>query len=518
MQNICGNKQIRRPLKSGRSYWALLLLVGLSACQSLPNPFGGKKAKPLSVVQDSFGGTENASTLVREAETAVANGTPATAVRFAELAVGAQPQNIETRRILALAYVAAGRFRSAAQAYDDMAAAGDRDAPTWAALATLAAGQQQEALARLSMLEGRANESDLGLAFALAGDTQRGIEILTRAANNGGNARVRQNLALALALDGQWAAARVTAQQDLTPDDIQKRTDEWMRLQELGSPAARAAAILGVNPAQEDSGRPEALAYVSPQQMAGPWASAPPQNAYGQPMANGGYGAPQGGAPQGGVGPYGQAAGGYGAPPAPSAPSAPAAYGAPQAYPPQAYGGGLYPQPSTSGYGAGPYGQAAGGYGQPAYGGQGAYPPQGTYGGPTGYTPYPSYTPYAAGVATAPAAPVLQGADVPPPAAATASASAGFSDNFRPKNSGRGAWAVQLGAYTEQSQLAQQWEKIQAQNKALKGREAVVSEARLGNGQRVYRLQINGFSDRAAAERLCDSLKAQGRACFVRNN
>src|SRR3546814_3355579 len=70
--------------------------------------------------------------------------------------------------------------------------------------------------------------SDAGLALALSGDSEAAIYILTGAARQkGADARTRQNLALALALSGHWAQARIVASQDLPLDKLEGRMAEW---------------------------------------------------------------------------------------------------------------------------------------------------------------------------------------------------------------------------------------------------------------------------------------------------
>ncbi|WP_204349818.1 hypothetical protein, partial [Klebsiella pneumoniae] len=63
--------------------------------------------------------------------------------------------------------------------------------------------------------------ADRGLAYALAGDPVKAVEILGPAARaEDATAKTRQNLALALALSGRWAEAKQVASVDVAPDQI----------------------------------------------------------------------------------------------------------------------------------------------------------------------------------------------------------------------------------------------------------------------------------------------------------
>src|SRR3546814_7694581 len=79
-----------------------------------------------------------------------------------------------------------------------------------------------------------------------------------------GTSRTRQNLALAYALDGQWAKARTVAAQDVSPADLDRRMENWAR---LASPEARdmqVASLLGTTPVAGDPGQPQMLALSKP--------------------------------------------------------------------------------------------------------------------------------------------------------------------------------------------------------------------------------------------------------------
>lgn len=193
----------------------------------------------------------------------------------AEAAVRAAPDSLEARRALAQAYFDAGRFRSAAQAYDDALAIAPADDSLRLrkALALLAQGNQAAARAELDRLRDACNA---GLAFALAGRTGRAVDLLMQAARQPeASAQTRQNLALALALAGQWAQARTVAAQDLEPTMVEIRIRQWAEFAASADPALQTASLLRVTPVASDYGRPIGLAYVPPSERLVQQAAAP---------------------------------------------------------------------------------------------------------------------------------------------------------------------------------------------------------------------------------------------------
>lgn len=185
-------------------------------------------------------------------------------VAMAEARVQAQPDNLEARRTLAQVYLASGRFRSASQAYDDALglAPGDTSLRLKKALSLLAQGNNVAAIGELDRV---GNIPDAGLAYALAGQAQRGVELLTQAARApDATARTRQNLALAYALAGQWARAKVVAGQDLDPAAVDARMRDWAVLASTADTAAQTAGLLSVVADTSDTGRPIGLAYIPP--------------------------------------------------------------------------------------------------------------------------------------------------------------------------------------------------------------------------------------------------------------
>ena len=81
----------------------------------------------------------------------------------------------------------------------------------------------------------------------------------------------------------------------------------------------------------------------------------------------------------------------------------------------------------------------------------------------------------------------------------------------QPKQSApRGNWKVQLGAFGVASNADRLWSKL-ANNPALAG----TSKALVPGGG-VTRLQAVGFASRAQAQSACNTLKAQGQGCLVK--
>lgn len=78
----------------------------------------------------------------------------------------------------------------------------------------------------------------------------------------------------------------------------------------------------------------------------------------------------------------------------------------------------------------------------------------------------------------------------------------------------RGGYYVQLGAHEDAAVAQDAWKTARRRYRALAGLTPSGVEARVGEG-RFYRLSVGGFA-RAEAVQLCERLRAQGGACFVR--
>ncbi|KQM19862.1 hypothetical protein ASE73_17140 [Sphingomonas sp. Leaf24] len=188
------------------------------------------------------------------------------AVTLAEQAVTLAPRDPGYRTLLGKAYLQAGRFGSATQAFSDVLALNPADgrAALNLALAQTATGEWVAARETLTAHAARIANADRGLALALAGDPTGGIALLSEAARDpAATATMRQNLALALALDGRWVEARTVASVDMSPEQVDARLVEWAGFARPQSAAQQVAALLGVTPAV-DRGQPMQLALSAP--------------------------------------------------------------------------------------------------------------------------------------------------------------------------------------------------------------------------------------------------------------
>lgn len=195
------------------------------------------------------------------------------AVQRAEQAVAKAPQDAAQRAALAQAYLRTGRFTSAAAAFHDAIALGDTTARTalGLALATTAQGNGREAVAIIENARDGLPASDVGLSLALAGETGRGVAVLSDALRGGDNSpKIRQNLAYAYALNGQWREARIMMAQDVPAEQLDARLTQWAisSRPELGY--QRVATLLGA-PLRADTGMPQHLALnAAPAQAEAP--------------------------------------------------------------------------------------------------------------------------------------------------------------------------------------------------------------------------------------------------------
>ncbi|MDE2303791.1 MAG: SPOR domain-containing protein [Sphingomonadales bacterium] len=193
---------------------------------------------------------------------ALAHGDVTEAIALGEAQVARAPGDAAVHAALGHAYLRGGRFDSAMAVLSDAVALGDASARTLLglALAQLACGQDQAARVTLDRGQAVIAPADLGLALALAGDTGRGIAVLTDSVRIGeADAKLRQNLAYAYALDGRWADARLAAGFDLPPDQADARVQQWAASMQPGAGRERIAQLLGV-PLVADAGHPAALA------------------------------------------------------------------------------------------------------------------------------------------------------------------------------------------------------------------------------------------------------------------
>ena len=200
-----------------------------------------------------------------QAETALAKGKSGQAIEHAETSVLANPRDASARALLANAYLQGGRFQSAATTYADVIQLGNAEPRTVISLALsqIAMGDQAGALATLDQFHNTLDPADYGLALALAGRPDAGVNVMSTALRGGQNtAKVRQNLAYAYALSGNWAAARVMAAEDVPADQVGDRLSEWANTARPEYFQARVATLLNVKPVA-DPGQPMMLALAN---------------------------------------------------------------------------------------------------------------------------------------------------------------------------------------------------------------------------------------------------------------
>src|SRR5690606_34129118 len=141
---------------------------------------------------------ETAVKAADKARTALESGKAGKAVGLAEAAVAASPHDGAYRALLGQAYLNDGRFASAAAALTEAMELGASDGNTILALilANLGQGKTSDALALINAHRDTLPAPDAGLAYALAGDSNSAIYVLTEAARaEGATPRTRQNLA-----------------------------------------------------------------------------------------------------------------------------------------------------------------------------------------------------------------------------------------------------------------------------------------------------------------------------------
>ncbi len=241
-------------LRFGTAVSALALATTLSGC-AMPS-FG--KASSANAAQ----GKANLAYGLR-AQMALEAGDFLSAIDLAEKAVEANPNDVTVHGLLGNAYFAGGRFASAESAYADALSLSpvQPQVALKRALVQIAQGKNGEALSSLEAARSFIEPADYGLAVALAGQPTEAISVLEPAARaQGADSRVRQNLALAYALSGDWTAARTIAAQDLSPDEVDARVQQWMVLAKPARASDQVSALIGVTPAAVDPGQPIRIA------------------------------------------------------------------------------------------------------------------------------------------------------------------------------------------------------------------------------------------------------------------
>jgi Flp pilus assembly protein TadD/cell division protein FtsN len=413
---------------------------------------------------------------------AIASRKGSLAVTNAEKAVAAMPQDASYRMLLGEAYLSAGRFASAEQAFSDTMAldAGNVRAALKLSLSRSAQGKQAEAVEVLQANRDRLSAADFGLAMTLAGDPGSAIPILDAAARGvDANAKVRQNLAFAHAMSNNWAVARRIAAQDLAPDLVTKRIVEWAALARPETAADQVAGILGVKPAF-DPGQPVSLALgeVQPQDQALAAAEVPVTQAEVASSSE--------------------------------SVSVPLESAEPVAVAQAA------PMPSTQGLAT----QAIAAQGQsPQSIVFAAYSPV--------VQPLPaSYnrTPVKVAKTVAPSrvAPSRVAAKAVAPLKAVSPkqmivevAKANPAPNA-PKATESGRFVVQLGAYSSAKRAEQGWGRLSGRIAQLRNYDPKTAKVQVKTAS-LFRLSVSGFTAREDAGRVCTAIKASGGECFIRS-
>jgi Flp pilus assembly protein TadD len=369
------------------------------------------------------------------------------AIDLAERAVAKNPDDAGFRALLGNSYFAGGRFRSAEAAYrDSLTIYGNQPQTVLKlALVEIALGKNNDAVAVLTRSRAVLDASDYGLALALAGRTDQAIAVLDPAARQvGADATVRQNLALAHALRGDWAEAKTIAAQDVPAGQLDARIQQWMQLASPKHASDQVAALVGVTPAAVDAGQPVQLALNK--------SDTGQAQAAVQPVP-----AP---APQKSA----QTA---------EAPAKPAfvATAAPQAIPAPVLAVAPAPPPPRVGTLA-------------------------------------ALAESAVSEAKSVLASVMHKDEAPKaakPHRAVATAHRGNSSTV-----------VQLGSYGSADRVLAAWDKAARKYSALKSYAPMSARFTSPKGT-FYRLSVRGFSGFSEANALCNSLKAKGGSCFVRN-
>ncbi len=400
------------------------------------------------------------------AQTALAKGQVDKAIQLAEGLVAAAPREPAYRALLGHAYLKSGRFESAVTTFNDAMKLGDNTSRTalGLALSNVAAGKPRDAVAILDDWRDAIPAADLGLALALAGESSRGVAILSDALRSGdASAKVRQNLAYAYALDGRWRDARVMAAMDVPADQIDARLSAWAEKSKPEDARLRVAGLLNT-PVRADSGQPTALALSdnppaeqlaaeqSGAALAANLAAQAPAAAAELPAAQ--PASPEAAAALANYAPVG-------APPAPVEVAAPVPAPVPAQ---QSFAASFAPTPAPAA------------------------------------APAPVVRAKVAFKAPAPA--MARPAARPQPVRAVAVAPAGNASH-----------AVQLGSFSSPQGARRAWGIFAARNPELRKFKMVVTPAKV-RGRNFWRVAAAGFDGRSA-QGMCGAVKSRGGVCFA---
>lgn len=442
-----------RSIKTGRTLSPRLALAVTTAIAGL------------SIAASPAAAAPNAETSFESAQDALAKGKVEKAIKYAEAAVLAEPREPSYRALLGAAYLEAGRFQSAATTFGEALELGDANPRTVLsyALAKIATGDNQGAVTMLDDYSAAIDPADLGLALALAGQPERGVGVLVNGVRSAEEAtpKLRQNLAYAYALAGNWRAARVMAAEDVPADQLEARLAQWAKTSAPEMASARVAALLDVAP-RADAGQPAQLALANFPAEAPVVAEATSEAAVEYAVAEAPIEV---------------------ADPAPSA-TFTAAFAAPE------------PAPA-------PVAEAAF---EPAVQTLAAAEPEAP-GIRYVSSPVVQQLTAATRAPALPAAPRVAQASSQRRMAATTVAAAALVQK------GPATHLVQLGSYVSKAEAVRGWNALQGKFPQLKDRKPVITEA-LVNGRTFWRVAADGFTSQSARS-MCGTLKSAGRGCFA---
>lgn len=248
-----------KPFRLGSAVSLVALASMLAACAA---PQG-------RVAVSGFGGKADGEVgLATKALAALNSNNVPAAIDYAERAVAKNPDDAGFRALLGNTYFAGGRFWSAESAYKDSLSiySNQPQVVLKLALVEIALGKNAEALKFLEAARPLLDSADYGLALALAGQPAIALAVLEPVARSrGADSRVRQNLALAFALAGDWTQARIVASQDVPANQLDAHIEQWMQLAKPAKASDQVAALVGVTPAAVDQGQPVRLALRKPE-------------------------------------------------------------------------------------------------------------------------------------------------------------------------------------------------------------------------------------------------------------
>lgn len=441
---------MNRPNRLGSAVSMLALAAVLTGCAA-----GGAKRESI------FGSKVDRANigLATRAQAALGSGDVQTAVALAERAVENTPNDAGFRALLGNIYFASGRFASAESAYRDSLSLipGQPELILKLALVQIAQGKNGEALSVLAAARDMLDPANHGLALALAGRPADAVAILNQVARApGADARVRQNLALAYGLSGDWTMARTVAAQDVPPEQLDTRIQQWMTMATPTRPSDQVAALTGVTPAA-DPGQPQQLALNRAPQQNQAQVAVPQPQPQPQPQQQQVVELP------------------FAPPPALPEPQ-------PDVQVVEA------PAPVVA--------EAAAQLLEPV--------PQ-----PKAEAPV-----FEAVAAPVPELPTRFEQTVQPAGVAISDSVRRAAAKAR-RGNGKANAVVQLGAYGSLSRVAAAWEQISKRYPSVAHYRPVSARFQSPKGT-VYRLSVKGFASAREAQNLCSSLRGKGKNCFVR--